>query len=79
MRTEEWVQEEKMRIQGGFNKIDTEYDKTVAEFSGMTTECTSEDAKKLSYLIGKMRKLSEEKMQNRGKIKLINKILEIKC
>ncbi len=78
MRTEEWVQEEKRRIQGGFNKIDMEYDKTTEEFNDLVSKCEREDAKILSYLIGKMTKLKEEKMQNRGKIKLINKILEIK-
>ena len=79
MRSEDWVQQEKARISKGFKKIDTEYDKTTKEFNDMVQKCDRDDAPKLSYLIGKLTKLSEEKMQNRGKIKLINKILEVKC
>jgi len=78
MRTEEWIRQEKARINKGFKKIDTAHNKAQEEFNGIASNCDENDAHKLSYCIGKMRKLSEEKMQNRGKIKLINKILEEK-
>jgi len=79
MRTEEWIEQEKLRLNKGMSKIDEEYSKTILEFNDMASNCNRDDSKKLSYLTGKLRKLQDEKTQNRGKIKIINKILEVKC
>lgn len=81
MRTEEWVQKEKVRLNKGMSKIDTELEKTKQDYDKiMISEPKDfeEERHKLHYLSGKMQKLNDEKTQNRGRIKIINKILEVK-
>jgi len=82
MRTEEWIEKEKQRINKGMSKIDDEMEKTQAEYDkilNLGSEAFYDEENKLGYITGKINKLAQEKMQNRGKIKIINKILEVKC
>jgi len=75
VKSEAWVETEKLRMVKGISKIDAIMKKTLAEMDATVKEDRGEEYQKLGR---KLFKLEDERMQCRGKLKAYNKILEVK-